>query len=45
VADKAKGAETLKRLSAIVAQHRAQLWIQHDKAQSETRKFAPEFYD
>jgi len=45
VADKAKGAESLKRLSAIVAQHRAQLWIQHDKAQSETRKFAPEFYD
>jgi glyoxylase-like metal-dependent hydrolase (beta-lactamase superfamily II) len=45
VADKEKGAESIKRLSAIVAQYGAQVWIQHDKAQSESRKFAPDFYD
>ena len=45
VADKEKGAESINRLSAILAQHRAQLWIQHDKTQSESRKFAPNFYD
>jgi len=45
VDDKEMGAQSIKRLSAIVAQHGAQLWIQHDKAQSESRKFAPDFYD
>lgn len=45
VADKEKGAELIRRLSAIVAQYGAQLWIQHDKAQSETRQVSPEFYE
>jgi N-acyl homoserine lactone hydrolase len=45
VADKKMGAESIKRVSAIVAQHGAQMWIQHDKPQSESRKFAPNYYD
>jgi glyoxylase-like metal-dependent hydrolase (beta-lactamase superfamily II) len=45
VADKEMGAQSIKRLAAIAAQYKAQLWIQHDKSQSETRKFAPDFYD
>jgi N-acyl homoserine lactone hydrolase len=45
VADKEMGARSIKRLAEVVAQHGAQLWIQHDKAQSDSRKFAPDFYD
>jgi len=28
-----------------MAQHKAQLWINHDKAQRDSQKMAPEFYE
>ncbi len=43
--NKEKTAASFKRLSDIIAQSGAQLWIEHDKAQSDTRKFAPDYYD
>jgi len=35
----------MERLSAIVTQEKAQLWINHDKEQRDTLKLAPAFYD
>jgi N-acyl homoserine lactone hydrolase len=36
---------SMERLSGVVAKDKAQLWINHDKAQRDTLKMAPEFYD
>lgn len=33
------------RLEDIIARNNAKLWIEHDPAQSNTRKFAPDYYD
>jgi N-acyl homoserine lactone hydrolase len=43
--NKEKTLASFKRLTDVIAQNRAQLWIEHDKAQSDTRKFAPDSYD
>jgi N-acyl homoserine lactone hydrolase len=36
---------SFKRLADIMAETNAQLWIEHDKAQSDTRRFSPEYYE
>jgi glyoxylase-like metal-dependent hydrolase (beta-lactamase superfamily II) len=36
---------SLQRMADVLAQEKAQLWINHDKAQRDTLKMAPEFYD
>jgi glyoxylase-like metal-dependent hydrolase (beta-lactamase superfamily II) len=42
--DQAKSATSMQRLADLVAEHKAQLWINHDKAQSDTMKRSPQFY-
>jgi N-acyl homoserine lactone hydrolase len=42
--DKAKSLVSMQRMAEVIAQNRAQLWINHDKPQSETMKHAPEYY-
>jgi N-acyl homoserine lactone hydrolase len=36
---------SMERLSGVVTKDKAQLWINHDKAQRDTLKMAPGFYD
>jgi N-acyl homoserine lactone hydrolase len=36
---------SLQRIAAMLEQHRAQLWINHDKAQSAGLRYAPAFYE
>jgi N-acyl homoserine lactone hydrolase len=36
---------SFQRLADVIARNNAQLWIEHDNAQSNTRKFAPESYE
>jgi N-acyl homoserine lactone hydrolase len=36
---------SFRRLAEVIARNNAQFWIEHDKAQSDTRKFAPESYE
>src|SRR5262249_51904946 len=36
---------SMQRIADLLAQHRAQLWINHDKAQRDSQKLAPDFYD
>jgi N-acyl homoserine lactone hydrolase len=36
---------SMQRLADLLAQNKAQLWINHDKAQRDTLKMAPAFYD
>jgi glyoxylase-like metal-dependent hydrolase (beta-lactamase superfamily II) len=43
--DKEKTLASMNRLAELVAEHHAQLWINHDKQQSETIKHAPAFYE
>jgi hypothetical protein len=40
-----KTSASFKRLADIIAETNAQLWIEHDKAQSDTRRFSPEYYE
>ena len=42
--DKEKTAASMQRMSEVMAQNNAQLWINHDKPQSLTMKRSPEFY-
>jgi hypothetical protein len=32
-------------LADIMTEANAQLWIEHDKAQSDARRFAPDYYE
>jgi N-acyl homoserine lactone hydrolase len=41
---KEKTAASFERLADVIARNRAQLWIEHDKMQSDTRRFAPAYY-
>jgi hypothetical protein len=34
----------MQRMAEVIAQNKAQLWINHDKPQSETMKHSPEYY-
>lgn len=43
--DKDKTAASMQRMADILAKEKAQLWINHDKAQSDSLKMAPGFYD
>ena len=43
--DKDKTVASMTRLEGLMAQHKAQLWINHDKPQSDGQKHAPEFYE
>jgi len=36
---------SMQRIADLLAQHKAQLWINHDKAQRDSQKLAPDFYD
>jgi N-acyl homoserine lactone hydrolase len=36
---------SMQRISGILAKEKAQLWINHDKVQSDSLKFAPSFYE
>lgn len=36
---------SLERIAALLEERKAQLWINHDKAQSDRLKYAPAFYD
>lgn len=43
--DKDQTAASMQRIAEIMAKEKAQLWINHDKAQSDSLKIAPGFYD
>ena len=43
--DKAKTLTSMQRIADVLAERKAQLWINHDKAQRDTLKMAPEFYE
>jgi hypothetical protein len=36
---------SMQRIADILAKEHAQLWINHDKVQSDAQKKSPEFYD
>jgi N-acyl homoserine lactone hydrolase len=44
-ADKDQTLASMQRLADVMAKEKAQLWINHDKAQRDTLRMAPEFYD
>jgi N-acyl homoserine lactone hydrolase len=35
----------MQRMADLMAKENAQLWINHDKAQRDTLKMSPEFYE
>ena len=43
--DKDKTVASMQRMADILAKEKAQLWINHDKAQRDSLKMAPSFYD
>lgn len=43
--DKDKTVASMNRMEAMVIQNKGQLWINHDKPQSDGMKHAPEFYE
>jgi glyoxylase-like metal-dependent hydrolase (beta-lactamase superfamily II) len=43
--DKDKTVASMARMAEVMAKEKAQLWINHDKAQADTLKHAPAFYD
>jgi N-acyl homoserine lactone hydrolase len=43
--DKETSVASMDRLGEILAQNKAQLWIHHDKPQSDGQKKSPQFYD
>lgn len=43
--DKDKTVASMVRMAEVMAREKAQLWINHDKAQADTLKHAPAFYD
>ena len=43
--DKEQTAASMKRIAEIMAKEKATLWINHDKAQRDSLKMAPEFYE
>lgn len=44
-ANKDQSVASMQRMADLIAQHKAQLWINHDKAQRDGLKMSPEFYD
>jgi glyoxylase-like metal-dependent hydrolase (beta-lactamase superfamily II) len=43
--DKEKTLASMQRIADVLAKEDAQLWINHDKAQRDSLKMAPEYYD
>jgi N-acyl homoserine lactone hydrolase len=43
--DKDQTLASMQRISELLAKEKAQLWINHDKAQRDTLKMAPAYYD
>jgi N-acyl homoserine lactone hydrolase len=43
--DKDQTLASMQRIADLLTQYHAELWINHDKSQSEQQKHAPEFYD
>jgi N-acyl homoserine lactone hydrolase len=43
--DKDQTLASMERIADVLAREKAQLWINHDKAQRDTLKMAPEFYE
>lgn len=43
--DKDKTVASMARLESLMVQHKAQLWINHDKPQSDGQRKAPDFYE
>jgi len=43
--DRAQTLASLQRLQSVLDERRAQLWINHDKAQSEGLRYAPAYYE
>ncbi|WFU28672.1 N-acyl homoserine lactonase family protein [Bradyrhizobium sp. CB1717] len=43
--DKDQSAASMQKIADILTKEKAQLWINHDKAQRDSQKMAPEFYD
>jgi glyoxylase-like metal-dependent hydrolase (beta-lactamase superfamily II) len=43
--DKARTSASMERLAEVIAKERAALWINHDKAQRDTLRMSPAFYD
>jgi len=37
--------DSMERIAGILAKEKATLWINHDKAQRDTLKMSPEFYE
>jgi N-acyl homoserine lactone hydrolase len=35
----------MQRMADVMAKEKAQLWINHDKAQRDGQKMSPEFYE
>ncbi|MDH2355917.1 N-acyl homoserine lactonase family protein [Bradyrhizobium sp. SSUT112] len=44
-ANKDQSAASMQKIADTLAKEKAQLWINHDKAQRDSQKMAPEFYD
>jgi glyoxylase-like metal-dependent hydrolase (beta-lactamase superfamily II) len=44
-ADKEKTLASMQRIADLLAKEKAQLWINHDKAQRDSLKLAPDYYD
>jgi glyoxylase-like metal-dependent hydrolase (beta-lactamase superfamily II) len=44
-ADKEKSAASMQRVADVMAERHAQLWINHDKPQSDALKRAPDYYE
>ena len=43
--DKDQTLASMERIADVLAREKAQLWINHDKAQRDTLKMVPEFYE
>ena len=43
--DKEKTLTSMQRIADLLAKAKAQLWINHDKAQRDSLKMAPAYYD
>ena len=43
--DKDKTAASMQRIADVLAKEKAQIWINHDKAQRDMLKMSPDFYD
>jgi hypothetical protein len=44
-ADKEQTAASMQKIADMLTKEKAQLWINHDKAQRDGQKMSPEFYD